>query len=185
MIHFSNFSNIILKKNTCRLFINMKHVKTYFFRNKFCGVNYAWNDLYTIPGPEAWNRNFFAKVTRLLHENDQKYFIQSNLHCYLHIFPTSPESDECHANKTVRLLNQTSYPAILVHFRTKWSVVQPSLENKRHAPVFSNWTSLSFPWPVSLCVMGIIVKKNDFVLPSSIICRFSCNARFKSIICCW
>ena len=62
---------------------------------------------------------FFAKVTRLLHENDKKYFIQNNLHCYLHIFPTSPEGDECHDNKTVRLLNQTSYPAILVHFRTK------------------------------------------------------------------
>ena len=122
-----------------------------------------------VPGLEVWNWNFFAKVTRLLHENDQKYFIQSNLHCYLHIFPTSPEGDECHANKTVRLLNQTSYPAILVHFRTKWSVVQrergpvmrtdgnptePSLENQRHAPVFSNWTSRSFPWPVSLCVIG-------------------------------
>ena len=65
------------------------------------------------------NRNFFAKVTRLLHENDQKYFIKSNFHCYLHIFPTTPEGDECHANKTVRLLNQTSSPAILVHFRTK------------------------------------------------------------------
>ena len=104
-----------------------------------------------VPGLEVWNRNFFAKVTRLLHENDQNYFIQSNLHCYLHIFPTSPESGKCHANKTVRLLNQTSYPAILVHFRMKWSVVQrergpvmrtecnptePSLENKRHAPVF-------------------------------------------------
>ena len=36
----------------------------------------------------------------------------------LHIFPTSPEGDEFHANKTVRLLNQTSYPAILVHSRT-------------------------------------------------------------------
>ena len=62
---------------------------------------------------------FFPKVTRMLHENDQKYIIQSNLHCYLHIFPTSPKGDECHANETVRLLNQTSYPAILVHFRTK------------------------------------------------------------------
>ena len=62
---------------------------------------------------------FFAKVKRLLHENDQKYFVQSNLHCYLHIFLTSPEGDECQVNKTVRLLNQTSYPAILVHFRTK------------------------------------------------------------------
>ena len=62
---------------------------------------------------------FFAKVTRLLHDNYKKYFIQSNLHCYLHNFPTYPEGDECHANKTVRLLNQTSYPAILVHFRTK------------------------------------------------------------------
>ena len=86
-------------------------------------------------------------------ENDQKYLIQSNLHCYLHIFPTSPEGDECHANKTVRLLNQTSYPAIFVHFGTKCSVVQrergpvmrtdgnptePSLKNKRHAPVFLN-----------------------------------------------
>ena len=122
-----------------------------------------------LPGLEVWNRNFFAKVTRLLHENDQKYFIQKNLHWYLHIFPTSPEGEKCHVNKTVRLLNQTSYRAILVHFRTKWSVVQrergpvmrtdgnptePSLENKRHAPVFPNWTSRSFPWPVSLCVMG-------------------------------
>ena len=72
-----------------------------------------------LPGLEVWNRNLFAKVTRLLHENVQKYFIQSNLHCYLQIFPTSPEGDECHANKTVRLLNQISYPAILVQFRTK------------------------------------------------------------------
>ena len=39
--------------------------------------------------------------------------------CYLHIYPTSPEGDECQANKTVRPLNQTCYPAILVHFRTK------------------------------------------------------------------
>ena len=72
-----------------------------------------------IPGLEVWNRNFFAKFTRLLHENDQKYCIQRNLHCYLYTSPTSPEGDECHANKNVRLLNQTSYPAILVHFRTK------------------------------------------------------------------
>ena len=86
------------------------------------GCQHFYNTGY-IPGLEVWNRNFFAKVTRLLHENEQKYFIQSNLHCYLQIFPTSPEGDECHANKTVRLLNQTSYPAILVHFRTKWSVV--------------------------------------------------------------
>ena len=56
-----------------------------------------------VPGLEVWNRNFFVKVTRLLHENDKKYFIQSNLHCYLHIFPISPEGDECHANKTVRI----------------------------------------------------------------------------------
>ena len=34
-------------------------------------------------------------------------------------FPPLMEGDECHANKTVRLLNQTSYPTILVHFRTK------------------------------------------------------------------
>ena len=61
-----------------------------------------------LPGLEVWNRIFFAKVTRLLHENDQKYFIESNLHGYLHIFPTSPEGDEWHANKTVRLLIQTS-----------------------------------------------------------------------------
>ena len=119
-----------------------------------------------LPGLEVWNRNFFAKVTRLLHENDGKYFIQSNLHCYSHIFPTSPEGDECHANKTVRLLNQTSYPAILIHFRTKWSVVQrergpvmrndgnltePSLEDKRHALVFPNWPSAKLDtaqhWP--------------------------------------
>ena len=50
----------------------------------------------------VWNRNFIAKITRPLHENDQKYFIQSNLYYYLHIFPTSTEGDECHANKNVR-----------------------------------------------------------------------------------
>ena len=37
----------------------------------------------------------------------------------IYTFFPPPEGDECHANKTVRLLNQTSYPAVLVHFRTK------------------------------------------------------------------
>ena len=101
------------------LFIMYVHWCASFFLN----IRFFEICVSEIPGLEVWNRNFFAKVTRLLHENDQKYFIQSNLHCYLHIFSTSPEGDECHANKTVRLLNQTSYPAILVHFRTKWSVV--------------------------------------------------------------
>ena len=69
-----------------------------------------------VSGLEAWNRNFFAKVTRLLHGSDLKYFILSNLHCYLHIFPTSPEGDECRANKTVRLLNQTSFRNVFFYF---------------------------------------------------------------------
>ena len=38
--------------------------------------------------------------------------------------------------------------------RTDGNPTEPSLENKRHAKVFPNWTSRSFPWPVSLCVMG-------------------------------
>ena len=134
-----------------------------------------------VPGLEVWNRNFLAKVTRLLHKNDKKYLIQSNLHCYLHIFLTSPEGDECHANKTVRLLNQTSYPAILVHFRTKWSVVQ-----RERGPVMrtdGNPTEPSLEYfpterldrfldPFPCVWWGIIVKKNDFVLPSSIIRSF-------------
>ena len=130
---------------------------------------------------------FFAKVTRLLHENDQKYFIQSNLHCYLHIFSTSPEGDECHANKTVRLLNQTSYPAILVHFRTKWSVVQRErgpvmwTDGNRRSQVwrisgmrqyFPSQRLDSFLDPFRCVWWDIIMKKNDFVLPSSIIRSF-------------
>ena len=38
--------------------------------------------------------------------------------------------------------------------RTDGNPTEPSPENKRHAPVFPNWTSRSFSWPVSLCVMG-------------------------------
>ena len=103
MQHFITFHAIILKK--FQLFITEN--KTFQQKVEVPGKPVISDcSLYTRSG--SMKPEFFAKVTRLLHENDQKYFIQSNLHCYLHIFPTSPESDECHANKTVRLLNQTS-----------------------------------------------------------------------------
>ena len=182
MIPITDLKNIVSRKTRLKFQKQFISRKIFFFstymkssilffasRSRFNGHPIFGPINGNLPGLEVWNRIFFAKVTRLLHENDQKYFIQSNLHCYLYIFPTSPEGNECHANKTVRLLNETSYPAILVHFRTKWSVVQrkrgpvmrtdgnptePSLENKRHAPVFPKWTTRSFPSPVSLCVMG-------------------------------
>ena len=39
----------------------------------------------------------------------------------IYTFITFPEGDECHANKTVRLLNQTSYPAIFVRSEALFS----------------------------------------------------------------
>ena len=61
----------------------------------------------------------------------------------------------CHAKKTVALLRQTTYRAIFVHFRKKWSAGQkvrvpsmqinnnrtePNLVSKPRAKVFPNWT---------------------------------------------
>ena len=51
---FQNFKHSFLEifkyhieKNTCRLFFNIERDKTYFFRKKFWGVNYTWNDPHT------------------------------------------------------------------------------------------------------------------------------------------
>ena len=49
---FKNFEDSFLeifkyhieKINTCKMFLNIERDKTYFFRKKFWGVNYAWND---------------------------------------------------------------------------------------------------------------------------------------------
>ena len=70
-IHFSKLSNII-KKNTCRLFLNVERDKTYFFRKKLWDVNYAWNDPYIYKDKTDEE---LQKMTQLISRGDQNYLL--------------------------------------------------------------------------------------------------------------